>query len=262
MRNSPLKVKLMSRTNHKRAPASLGYEDMAEKIKDIIPKEKVSKKIEGPVVKNLTRNVSIRTFPIAIGIPMDEVLFSQFLSNLMNLSIMPWDMVLTSVSTFVCDARNKIHNGFIESKGPTHLFMIDSDVLPPPDTIERLLRHDLPVVGGWYRKKERFSVKDLDGTTKQIQRPVVYDYDSFDEKIGKYLFTERFDAGKGLEKVDGMGAGCWMIRRDVAEAIGKDPFSLDFGGEDLTFCKSINKAGFDVIVDWDIACAHAGVSYV
>jgi hypothetical protein len=68
--------------------------------------------------------------------------------------------------------------------------------------------------------------------------------------------------GKGLEVVDGMGAGCWMIRRDVAEKIGESPFSLDFGGEDLTFCKTLNAAGYDVVVDWDIACAHSGVFFV
>jgi hypothetical protein len=237
-------------------------EALAEKILDKIPDEVVHSDFDGQTDIKIRKVLKIRTEKLAIGIPMDELMFSQFFSNFMYLSVMPWDVLLTATSTFVTDARNSIHNTFLEQTEATHLFMVDSDVLPPPDTIERLLAHDKPVVGGVYFKKEKFKIRDANGNVSIIQRPTVYDFNRFDEEKQKYFFHERLKVGKGLEKVDGMGAGCWMIRRDVAEAVGKSPFSLDFGGEDLTFCKTIERAGFPIYVDWDLQCAHAGVFFV
>lgn len=238
------------------------YEEVAKQLVGRAPDAVQHNNFDGNNDTRIKRTLQIRTFPIVIGIPMDELMHSQFLSNLVCLSVMPWDSFITTQNTFVTEARNTIHNGFLENSTAPFLFMLDSDVLPPPDAIERLLAHDLPVVGGFYRKKEKFSVKRLDGSTQVLQRPVVYDYDGFSEEKQKFEFRQRLDAGKGLEKVDGMGAGCWLIRRDVVEKIGKSPFSLAYGGEDLTFCRKITAAGFDIHVDWDVACAHIGSFFV
>jgi hypothetical protein len=237
-------------------------EAVAENIVNKIPDEVVHANFEGNESIKVRKPLKIRTEKIAIGVPMDELMFSQFFSNFIYLDIMPWDSLLTSTSTFVTDARNAIHNAFLEETDATHLFMVDSDVMPPPNVIEMLLNHNKPVVGGVYFKKEKFKVKDLAGNVSVTQRPVVYDYGRFDEEEKHHVWKERDVPGKGLEKVDGMGAGCWMIERKVAEKIGKSPFSLEFGGEDLTFCRSITDAGFDIYVDWSIACAHCGVFYV
>jgi hypothetical protein len=76
------------------------------------------------------------------------------------------------------------------------------------------------------------------------------------------VWTARKEPGKGLEKVDGAGAGCWLMHRKVAEAIGAEPYDMLRGGEDLDLCLKVTQAGFDIHSDWDIACAHAGVMYV
>jgi hypothetical protein len=238
------------------------YEDVAKKLEGKIPSSVEHEGINGNNSTNIHRTLNIRTFPIVIGVPMDELMFSQFFSNIICLSIMPWDSWVTTADTFVTEARNTIHDRFLDKSSAPYLLMIDSDVLPPPDAIERLLAHDKGVVGGWYRKKEKFRVKNLNGTESVIQRPVVYDYDGFNEEIQKFEFRQRLEPGEGLEKVDGMGAGCWLIRRDVAEKIGKSPFSLQYGGEDLSFCRKITGAGYDIFVDWSLACAHIGSFFV
>jgi len=249
----------MART---RKPKYQNYEEVTKKLEGVVPDEVENQEHHGGSSVFLKRTLQIRTTPIVIGIPMDELMFSQFLSNLVCLSIMPWDSFITTASTLVQEARNIIHDSFIEKSTAPYLFMLDSDVLPPPDTIERLLKHDKPVVGGYYRKKEKFRIKQLDGIESVIQRPVVYDFKNYDDKNGKYMYTQRLNEGVGLERVDGMGAGCWLIKREVIEAIGKSPYNFDGSGEDLCFCRAVYDAGYEVFVDWSIACAHAGVMFI
>jgi hypothetical protein len=254
----------MSRNRHKsEKPAVItDYALVAEKMKGRVPTDVTHSHYESGQSTDIRRTLTIRPFPIAIGVPMDELMFSKFFSTFATLSIMPWDAVFTTSSTLVEEARNIIHNIFLEKSKVPYLLMLDSDCLPPPDLIERLLADDKPVVGGWYRKKEKFAVKDLDGNIKIYQRPVVYDFSRHDEEKDHYYYSQRLEPGTGLEKVDAMGAGCWLIKREVIEAVGPSPFSLSGSGEDMCFCRAVYKAGYEVWVDWDIPVAHAGVFWV
>lgn len=249
----------MPRNRHKARP---DYTDVAEKLKGRIPEAVVHTEHNGSETGFIRRTLQIRTTPVTIGIPMDELMFSKFFSNFVCLSIMPWDNFITTASTLVHEARNIIHDIYLEKSLSPYLFMLDSDVLPPPDIIERLITDDKPVIGGFYRKKEKFPVKKPDGSLTEIQRPVIYDYSHYDKDKKRHMYNQRIGDGKGIERVDGMGAGCWLIKREVIEAIGKSPYTLTESGEDLSFCRAVYKAGYEVFVDWDIACAHAGTFWV
>ena len=207
--------------------------------------------------KVIEKELVLRTFPICWGFPMDELMFSKFYVNaLTNLNIMPWDAIITTLSTYLPDARNKIHTEFIKSsKDNNFLVMLDSDVLPPPNFLDVLASHDKPLVGGWYSHKK---------PDKGLFNPVVYDYKE-SESIGNWdvnWYKKRKYPGEGLERVDGLGAGCLLMRRDLAEALGERPYDMNSGGEDLVLCKKVYDLGFDIHVDWELACAHVGVSYV
>jgi hypothetical protein len=198
----------------------------------------------------------LRKFPIAWGFPMDEVIFTQFFENMPNLNIMPWDAIITSRSTYLPDARNIIHSQYVNaSKDIQYLAMVDSDVLQPPNTVDILISHKKPLVGGWYHHK----VPELIGNT-MMYMPVVYDYINTEKGINNY--KRRHTPGKGLEKVDGLGAGCLLMRRDLAEALGDRPYDMNAGGEDLVMCKKVYDLNYEIYVDWDLACPHIGVSYV
>jgi hypothetical protein len=67
---------------------------------------------------------------------------------------------------------------------------------------------------------------------------------------------------EGLEKVDVAGAGCWLMHRSVAEAIGRRPYDMNDGGEDLKLCQKVREAGFDLHIDWSVECLHVGVGPV
>ena len=192
--------------------------------------------------------VKLRGKPVAWAIPTDEIVYSRFFTNFLRLRFMPWDDLYTIGSTYLPDARNTLHQFFLEKSECEHLVMLDSDVLPPPDFLERLLAHKKPLVGGWYRKK------DEAGT------PCVYDHEGTDAN-GVYWWKARKEPGTGLEQVDGAGAGCWLMHKDVARALGSKPYDMNQGGEDLTLCKRVADLGFPIFIDWTVACAHAGVAY-
>ena len=196
----------------------------------------------------------MRTQPIAIGIPMDEVWFGKTVKRLFELDLMPWDMKLFVSSTYVPDARNKIHSAFLES-GYDYLFMMDSDTGGPFDVIDRLLKHKKQVVCGWYPAKMEDHSKIY---------PVVYDYKGYKQKSehyahGQHHYKQREKPGTGLEKVDGVGAGCMMMHRTVAEKLGKRPYDMNTGGEDLVLCTKLRELGIPIYVDWNLRCKHAGV---
>lgn len=224
-----------------------GY--IVDRLKGQVPEAKVTIQAnsEGHAIHDRAP-VRLRTRPVAWAVPTDEVLYARFFTNWLRLRVMPWDDIYTIGSTYLPDARNKLHQFFVEESQCGHLVMLDSDVLPPPDFLERLLAHDKPMVGGWYRKKG------------EPYPPVVYDFEKT-EADGVHWWRIRPEAGTGLEQVDGAGAGCWLMRRDVAEALGKAPYSMSEGGEDLTLCKRLRDLGIPIFIDWSVACAHVGVAH-
>lgn len=237
------------------------YEKIADDIEKKIPTAVMHSHYDGGSAHEVKSELRIRTQQVAIGLPMDELMFSKFFVNYLGLDYMPWDAILTTASTYLPDARNQIHNVFLEKTDAQHLLMLDSDVLPPPRLIETLLLHDKDMVGGYYCKKERYGVKDINGKIEILQRPVVYDFMRNDDN-GVPLYSQRVRPGTGLESVDGAGAGLWLMSRKVAESLGKSPYSMAAGGEDLDICKKIKALGFDLWIDWNLRAAHAGVFFV
>jgi hypothetical protein len=53
-----------------------------------------------------------------------------------------------------------------------------------------------------------------------------------------------------------------MMRRDAAEAIGKDPYGDSARGEDLRLCRMLIEKNIPMFVDWSLDCAHCGVFHV
>lgn len=195
----------------------------------------------------------IRLTPVCFGIPFDETLYSKFFTIFYrNGRIMPWDTLASTESTYLPEARNAIHNMFLETDFP-YLMMLDSDVLIPPFLVEKLMSHKKPIVGGWYANKNRLE--------RYTPHPIVYDYVNTDAN-GNVNWKHREQPGTGLEQVDGMGAGCWLMERSVAEKLGKSPYDMAGGTEDLKLSKKLLDLGIPMFVDWSLHCPHMGVSWV
>lgn len=240
-------AKRVRRPKNKRVARSASKE--IDKIVKDTPQSRVTKLVKGGKVERTKDIVRIRKQPILWAIPCDEIMYSMFFINFEKLANkMPWDGFAATTSTYLPEARNFLHNAFIEESDLPYMMMLDSDILFPPNLVDDLIAHDLPIVGGWYRTKGQ----------KQ-GHPVVYDFVSETKSVN---FRHRDQAGTGLEQVDGMGAGCWLMRRDVAEALGESPYNMNRGGEDLRLSRQLMKLDIPLHVDWDIKLAHAGVFFI
>lgn len=145
--------------------------------------------------------------------------------------------------------------------GVDNLLFLDSDVIPPPDAVHRLLRHNLPIVSGVYcRRSPPHSVPVM---LKGGQW--VYDLPD-DKKIPGYPLLE----------VDLVGAGCLLISTDVLRSLPPQrsgchwfDWRVHLRGteghppetclsEDFTFNVHAKKHGVPTLVDVSIRCKHVG----
>ena len=146
-------------------------------------------------------------------------------------------------------ARNVIVSDFLRTDC-THLMMIDDDIVPTQDTLERLLVHDQLIVGA------ACPIVGPGDNNKLVTTTNAYNLDE----------DKRYTAikeGKGLQRVNAVGTGCMMIKREVFDRIPPAPFvteynsdGIKFRSEDLNFCFQAESSGIYIYVDFDIRCKH------
>lgn len=161
-------------------------------------------------------------------------------------------------------SRNSISE-LVFTHNATWLFFMDSDMSMPPDSINRLLARNLPIVSGLYRTRNRphapLAMKRVpqpqpDGTSKMVLVPI-----------------PSWTPGELLE-IDACGAGCLLIHRRVLEAFkkaGRRPFRWTFNvpacpqcgylppeglSEDFQFCTDAEELGFKIFLDTSVVCEH------
>ncbi len=139
-------------------------------------------------------------------------------------------------------ARNELVRGFMaQATDPRDtLVMLDNDHIHPVDVIERLVKHDKPVVGGLaFRRGEPYFpcafIRDEKGALRIMQ-----------------------DYPKGLVEVTLTGTGAIAIQRQVFD-------TLTEAGYPWPFFRYIYKAGDDVLPSEDIyfgeCCEAADISH-
>lgn len=158
----------------------------------------------------------------------------------------------------VDEARNEIMKVWLQETDDDYLLMLDTDMVPPEDTIERLLAHDKDIVGG---------LCFVAGVGSAV-RPTLHVVR--EDKDGKPYIDILYDYPRNqLVKVDATGAACILIKREVAEYMWeargiKHPmpwfaFGMHNGikiGEDVSFCLTAAKCGFEVYVDTSLEVPH------
>ena len=162
-------------------------------------------------------------------------------------NVRPWDR-----------ARNLCHRQFL-SERYEYLFFLDANTIPHPSVLDRLLRHDLPMVAGvvqiWQEHLMPMSFR-WDGLAKHFEDPA-----SVDEVIGAGYKPHH---GEGLQEVDVTTCACTLIKREVMERVRRPAFAFthtdEFGteglSEDFYFCDGVRLAGYPIAVDFDAVCDH------
>lgn len=157
------------------------------------------------------------------------------------------------------EARNAIVHTFLRETDATHLLMVDTDMVLPRDTVQRLLAADKDIVSGlaFVGTPERTPVRPN----------IVVRHTNPDET---WYLAPLWDYPPGeLVKVAGCGAACMMVKREVYEGVlkarGEDhPFPwFAHGmanntpiGEDVAFCLTAQVVGYEVWCDTGLVVPH------
>lgn len=166
--------------------------------------------------------------------------------------------VVMVTGTYVHSARQQALQGILRREEITHVLWLDADMKFPRDALARLLAHDEDVVGiNYCMRGHPFDFVAL--------KSVSWDPDG----ITKRLFTGH--KSTGLEDVDGLGLGCCLMKtatlRRALPSLDDEPwfwFEWSKGrrqvGEDIWFCRLLQRAGVTICVDHDLSkeCAHIG----
>ena len=146
----------------------------------------------------------------------------------------------------VDQVRNLIANWVVN--GFDYLFAVDHDVTFAPDTLKKMLAHDVDVVSGIYRQR----------VPEQLIE--IYDLNQHRMKIDDLV-------GKPLVKIGGCGFGCVLVKKEVLVRVGYPQFeyhpALNHNNtisEDNDFCKKVTRAGFSIWCDPSILCGHIGMT--
>jgi hypothetical protein len=141
------------------------------------------------------------------------------------------------IGTLIVNQRDSLADMALDA-GSTHILWLDSDMMFPVDTLQRLLSHDKPIVAGNYVTRQY--------PHKTVAYKQLHDWRSYVINTGT----------QDLIKVAVVGMGCMLVRTDVIQAMRKPRFQTtwiaetnDHMGEDFYFCQEAQKLGYDVWID-------------
>jgi GT2 family glycosyltransferase len=146
--------------------------------------------------------------------------------------------VLMETGSLICRQREMLVIGALEMN-PTHIMWLDSDMMFPPDLVERLLDHDRDIVACNYPTRSL--------PFKGVAYTRIGDWNS-------WLGHE--PKGSVIEIVEGVGMGCMLVKSSVYQAIKRPWFEInwmheyqDHIGEDFYFCIKARKHGYEIAID-------------
>jgi hypothetical protein len=222
-------------------------------------------------------------YPVTILVPYLDGIRGPVVATLLSYA-KQYDVGFELVgNTLLASARNELADRFLKSKAEWS-FWLDSDVFIPfgnaaaynaysgttkgkdfakYSTLDRLLSHNLPFVGGVY--PGRFK-----GAPLTIQ-PDLAPRNSTDRRVCEDLRLGQ-SAG-GIYAVDWLAAGLMLVHRRVFERIMKAkpwkppfpsafyPFFINSGpkGEDVYFCELARSVGIQPHLDTDVRAGHIGL---
>lgn len=180
---------------------------------------------------------------ITVGIPSYDHIKTECVLSLVKLASsgrLPLHFVFNQ-SLYIDYNRNQLVDQAI-ANGSTHLMFIDSDIQFPVDGVERLLAHNVDIVGGYYN-------------TRRGNNPVRVVQD------GQLVPADPIPSETFQCHV--LPTGFMLIRLECLKSLQKPYFAVITHsggtlGEDVTFCKRVTDAGLNLWCDPTIQLGHVG----
>ncbi len=181
---------------------------------------------------------------ILIATPTRDQMYAGFTVDLVNLVSFCKTGFMVTQGTILPNLRNLLAGKAVENDY-SHVLFIDSDMRFPCNTVDRLLAHDVGIVGANCKQRTQ------DEWTAR--------------KEGKFITSEN---KTGLEEVDTIGMGVTLIKTDILTSLREPWFSTPYDqesrkhiGEDVYFCQMAKARGFSIWIDHDLSqeVRHAGL---
>ena len=146
-------------------------------------------------------------------------------------------------------ARNMIKD-IVLKEGYDYFLSLEQDVIPGPDTIQKLMRH----------KKEVVSAVVLihhviDG--KRHRLPMIYVDSSIHKGKLNYIHPSELKKPQ-LIKIRACALACVLVHRDVLKDI---TFRYEGGADDMMFCKDLQEKSHNLYVDTTVGTKHLSRSW-
>jgi len=145
------------------------------------------------------------------------------------------------------NARNRAVKDFLEEYCD-YFMHIDDDIVPPVNTIRKLLKADKDVIAPLC-----FTMAQDDKGT-WFPRVVAHRYNA-EHKYEPYY-------GKGIEETDVVTGGCHLVKRHIMEKLER-PYYFTYHkngiviySEDFVFSQQVQKLGYKLYTDYDLPCKH------
>ena len=131
----------------------------------------------------------------------------------------------------------------------SHLLHLESDVIAPPDVIDQLIQHNLPVVGALYYRDS--------GKSRRLmaQRHIM--------RSPQNIVTENFLPEDDVSFIDGtlkkvasIGLGCVLINVEVLKKIRFRYVEGQEAHPDTYFSEDCFRNGIKIIADTSLICKH------
>ena len=180
---------------------------------------------------------------VSICVPTRDTVHAAFAFDLANLiqhsQLLGLDVTpLFCIGTLIVNQRDQLAHMALEA-GSTHVLWLDSDMMFPPDTLQRLLAHDVSMVAGNYVTRQY--------PHKTVAYRELHDWRSY--------VVNRGD-GQQLIPVAAVGMGCMLTRTDLLQQMSAPLFQTtwiaetqDHMGEDFYFCQQARALGHDIWID-------------
>lgn len=188
---------------------------------------------------------------LCIGIPLSfPWVPSSFFHSFIQMEKPDFTYVYADSTGPIHELRNNIVQGAL-SAGATKLLMCDVDQVYHPQTVTKLLSHNLPVVGALVHRR----YVPFDSLMLKLVE--------IDEMTNGYVSIDEWEPNS-LVEVDAMGGGCTMFdmevfkklpypwyRSDKPVPVGSSPI-----GEDIALFQDLKDLGYRLYVDTSVPAGH------
>lgn len=190
------------------------------------------------------RHVTMQSTNLSIAVPTTGWTPMEWTLGLIALDKPPYFFLVDNTVPLDLARNNLVRKFLVENPYAEFLLFYDTDIVPPPDALRKLMGYKADIISGLYHQKRPPFYPLLMRKHTSLQRG--------------YMTVIRWVEGKVVE-VDATGLGFMLVHKRVFQKVDPPWFWFDTErniSEDFNFCAKAKENGFKVYVDTSIILGH------